>query len=140
MSYLSLQKTIILRAVSLNFNCALFYNPSTPELNVYSFDIEGEVTAFKTLDSSLFNGINPVLGSTKYEVSDDCNAVRMADNIFHYDATNSVYVLDTYPSGTTTLVNPVFSDDFSLAITDSGIYSYIPKNGSTPGIYNLDRA
>lgn len=73
-----------------------------------------------------------------FDVSDDCNALRINDKIFH--RYSGAYVVDTYPSGTSSLSSPVFNEDFSLAVTNTGIYNYTAKTSSVDGKYNLDRA
>ena len=36
------------------------------------------------------------------------------------------------------MINPVFTEDFSLVVTDNGIYNYTNPTANTPGIYKLD--
>lgn len=48
--------------------------------------------------------------------------------------------MDTYPVGTTSLSNPVFNADFSIAVTDTGIYKYTAKTAAADGVYTVDRA
>lgn len=101
----------------------------------------------RTIGSTLYTGITLTDSATTFEVSEDCNALRIKDKIMHWN-TNAVgganYVLDTvtFPTGVTALVNVAFSGDFTIAVSDGGVYAYTaPATGAaTGGSYALLKA
>jgi len=108
-------------------------------LKVVNFDVATTATTFATVTNTLYNGIDLNDAATTFDVSDNCRAFRINTKIFHYH-TDNAYYLDTYPVGTTSLSNPVFNADFSIAVTDTGIYKYTAKTAAADGIYTVDRA
>lgn len=108
-------------------------------MKVVNFDVATTATLYATVTASLYTGITLTDAATTFAVSDNCRAFRINDRIFHY-YTDSTYYLDTYPVGTTSLSNPVFNADFSIAVAGSGIYKYTAKTAAADGIYTVDRA
>lgn len=108
-------------------------------MKVVNFDVATTATLYATVTDTLYTGITLTDAATTFAVSDNCRALRINDKIFHY-YTDSQYHLDTYPVGTTSLSNPVFNADFTIAITNSGIYKYTAKSAADAGIYTVDRA
>lgn len=108
-------------------------------MKVVNFDVATTATLYATVTASLYSGIDLTAAATTFDVSDNCRAFRINTKVFHYYSDSSYY-LDTYPVGTTSLTNPVFNADFSIAVTDSGIYKYTAKTVAADGIYNVDRA
>lgn len=110
-------------------------------MKVVNFDVATTATLYATVTDTLYTGAGTDLAgaATTFDVSDDCRALRINSKIFHF-YTDSKYHLDTYPVGTTSLANPVFNADFSIAVTDTGIYKYTAKTAAADGIYTVDRA
>lgn len=108
-------------------------------MKVVNFDVANTATLYATVTAALYTGIDLTAAATTFDVADNCRAFRINDKIFHYYPDSSYY-LDTYPVGTTSLSNPVFNADFSIAVTDSGIYKYTAKTAAADGIYTVDRA
>lgn len=139
-STFSANQNHVLKAVSFNDKCALIYDSATPALKAVNFVPTPTATAFATIPAALYSGIDLTAAATTFDVSDNCKAFRINTKVFHYNDGDSTYYLDTYPNGTTSLTNPAFSEDFSIAVTDSGIYKYTAKTAATDGIYTVDRA
>lgn len=78
-------------------------------VNVYNFGTPGTINLYRTVTSTLYSGDITIATTTIFDVSDDCNAIRIDNKIFHYFISSSNYVLDTYATGTASLSNPVFS-------------------------------
>lgn len=108
-------------------------------MKVVNFDVATTATLYATVTDTLYTDITLTDAATTFAVSDNCRAFRINTKIFHY-YTDSTYYLDTYSVGTTSLSNPVFNADFSIAVTDSGIYKYTAKSAAADGIYTVDRA
>jgi hypothetical protein len=123
-------------ALSNNFKCAVIYDTTgSGSVKIYDFSITNAdvtVTASRTIPIALYTGINVADPSTSFEISDNCNAVRINNVFLHYNAGS--YSADTLPTGTN-LVNPVSSEDLSIVVAQNGIYVYNP----TSRTYNLFR-
>jgi hypothetical protein len=93
----------------------------------------------KVIASSLYSGVDvTTLPAASWQISDDCNAVRIGPKVMHWDNTNSNYVLDTFPVGST-ITNPVFTSQFSHVVTDTAIYHWTKPPGAAAA-YVLDRS
>lgn len=131
-----------LKALSKNLRCAAIYDSaSSGTLKIYEFrplSADVAVSGFRTVASALYTGITLTNPSTKFDVADDCNAVRINNVLLHWNqALNSNaggYAADTVPSGIN-LVDPVGSEDLSIIVAQNGIYSYTP----TTKTYSLAR-
>lgn len=125
-----------LKAVSRNKRIAVIYDSATPALKVYDFSSTTPTTILsssgRVVTASLYTEI--AISSAAVNVADDGRALRINDKIFHWNAGSNAYVLDSLPSGVTTLSNPGFTGDFSFVVVDSGIWRY------SSGSYSVDRA
>lgn len=81
-----------MKAVSANYRCALIYDSNTPALKTYDFSLDGTVTVSKTVAASLYTGIDWTLTTNKFDISDDCSALRINNKIAHYYLTTTAYV------------------------------------------------
>jgi hypothetical protein len=123
--------------------CALIFDGS--DLKTFSFSNIGgsaTVTEIYTIVSTLYTG-EVIDTTTKFDVSDDCKGARINSKILHYWDDGADFFADTFPSisGVSSLVNPAFSEDFSVAVVDAGIYLYTAKlTADTPGSYSLAMA
>jgi hypothetical protein len=128
-----------LKAVSKNMKCALIYGGSILSAIPYSGDYTATVTPdIRTIPASLYTGVT-IGVNTLFDVSDNCDSVKINGVLLTYYEME--YFADTFPSvsGASLLVNPGFSDDFSIAVVDTGIYKYSPKTATTHGSYSLAR-
>lgn len=92
----------------------------------------------KVIASSLYSGVDvTTLAASSWQVSDDCNAVKIGSKVMHWDINTNNYVLDTFPVGAT-ITNPVFTSQFSHVVTDTAIYHWTKPPGAA-GAYVLDR-
>ncbi len=124
----------------------------TPALKVVKMNIAatGAISgaSVRTIGSTLYTGITLTDSATTFEVSEDCNALRIKNNIMHWNINaaggSPNYVLDTvtFPTGVTALANVAFSGDFTIAVSDGGVYAYTaPAAGAaTGGSYALLKA
>lgn len=100
--------------------------------NMYSASsTDLSAAVIRTVTASLYSGITLTDVETIFDVSDDCSGLKVNDKILHWDT--SAYVADTV--GAVTGLS--FSEDFSYAVADAGIYQYTPKSGATAGSYDL---
>ena len=125
-----------------NKRCAIIYDSSVPNLKVYNFEKPATATIAagdgRLITASLYTGVDvTTLAAASWQVSDDCNALRIGSKVMHWNNNTNAYVLDTFPAGAT-ITNPVFSSDFSQVVTDDAIYHWTKPSGSAP-IYVLDR-
>ena len=134
---LSTDNQQIFKAVSKNFKCAVIIdNTGTPVVKVYDFSIttsDRTVTSSRTVASALYTGVVLDDPFTKFDVSDNCNAVRIGNVFVHLSS--GVYAADTVPASTN-LVNPVCSEDLSIIVAQNGIYAY----SATTRAYTLVRS
>lgn len=64
-------------------------------MKVVSFIPPTTALDFATVTASLYGGIT-IDSTTKFDVSDDCKALRINNKILHYYAADSAYFVDTY--------------------------------------------
>ena len=131
-----------LKVVSGNKKCAVIYDSTVPNLKVYNFDKPTTsailASTGRLIASTLYTGVDvTTLAAASWQVSDDCNAVRIGSKVMHWDNNTSNYVLDSFPPGAT-ITNPVFAPQFSHVVTDEAIYHWVKPAGSA-GNYVLDR-
>ena len=71
--------------MSTNYKCGLFYDGTTSALVTYSFDESdtGTATLVNKINSNLYTGISLTSSATTFDVSDDCNAIRINNIIIH---------------------------------------------------------
>ena len=90
--------------MSANKNCAIIYeSAATPALKVYDFSgtTTKNISGSCTVPAAIYAGITITDASVKFNVSDDCSAIRINSKLAHLDGAN--YAADTinYPSGVT---------------------------------------
>jgi hypothetical protein len=123
--------------------CALIFDGSDLKTFLFSNDgVSATVIEIHTIVSTLYTG-EVIDTTTKFDVSDDCRGARINSKILHYWEDGGDFFADTFPSvsGVSSFVNPAFSEDFSVAVVDAGIYLYTAKlTADTPGPYSLARA
>lgn len=112
-----------LKAVSANYLCALIYDSASASLKIIPFTSTTAVST-STVSANFYTGLTLTDANITFDVSDDCNGFRINKVIGHLNPNTTQYQIDTYPSGTTELTNPAFSEDFTIAVTDTGIYSH----------------
>lgn len=106
----------------------MFYDGSSGELKTYNFDQTetGDATLVNIVDSSLYSGATTLDTETIYDVSDDCKGIRINNIIILKNSDDVLYSVNL-PSSVSSLINTVFSADFSLFVTSDGIYSSNPN-------------
>ena len=121
-------QNLVNKWLSTNYKCGLFFDGTNLPLKTYSFDRldTGTATLVDTINPNRYTGISLTNSSTTFDVSDDCKAIRI-NNIILHKHTDNIFYNDTLPVGVTSLVNPAFSADFSVLVTDSAVYTYTPK-------------
>lgn len=135
-SSVNLPASNVLKANSANYKCAVVDDTNTANtLNTYDFT--ASTATSRPVTAALFSGITLSDAGTKFDVSDNCNGLRINNKILHWST--SAYFADDLPTGITTLGNPAFSEDFSFVAVDNAIYTYTPKNGATAGFYTVRR-
>jgi hypothetical protein len=132
-----------LKVISGNKKCAVIYDSTATSLKVYNFDKLTSSTILaasgRLIASTLYTGVDvTTLAPASWQVSDDCNAVRIGPKVMHWDNNASNYVLDTFPTGAT-ITNPTFTSQFSHVVTDDAIYRWTKPPGAAPA-YVLDRS
>ncbi len=128
----------ILKAVSLNKRCALYFDPGLTR--VIAFDLVSKAwnDTRNIINSTLLTGID--LSTAKFDVGNDCFSARINDKVLHTDPSTRIFTLDSLPASLTTLLSPGFSADFSLMVTNDALSVFVPKNSTTPsGQYVLSR-
>lgn len=70
------------------------------------------------------------MSSAAFDISDDCNGLRIGDKLYAWDSGTTAYVSVDLPINVTALTNTVFSEDFQVAVNNAGIYTYKVKSGS----------
>jgi hypothetical protein len=106
-------------------------------LKTYDFTLttsDVTVSSSRTITASLYTGITITDSSVKFEVSDNCNAVRINNVLLHWNSGTGAFAKDTVPA-TFSLSNPAASVDFSIVVDATSIYSY----DSTTRTYSLSR-
>jgi hypothetical protein len=102
--------------LSKNFRCAAIYDTTASgTLRIYDFSMTNSditVTTSRTVPSALYSGITLTDAWTTFDVSDDCNAVRINSVVLHWNPSlNSNaggYAADILPTGRR-LVKPACS-------------------------------
>jgi hypothetical protein len=127
----SFTSTSILKAVSLNKRCGIFFNPNLTRVNTYDLVSKTQNNATNIINSSLITGID--LSTASFDVGNDCFSVRINDRVLHTNplTTPNEFALDYLPASLTTLLSPGFSGDFSLMVTNDAISVFVPRNWSS---------
>jgi hypothetical protein len=133
-----------LKVVSANKKCAIIYDSAGPSLKSYNFNKPGTASITEAdgvlIAASTYSGIDiTTLAGNLWQVSDDCNALRIGQKVMHWDNSTTNYIVDTFPSGIT-LNNPIFGTQFNFVVTDDAIYHWVrPASAGTAGSYVFDR-
>lgn len=85
------------------------------------------ISTSRTVLAALYDDIDLEDAATTFAVSDNCNVVKINNIVIRWLV--SSYVADTLPNGVT-LGAAGFSEDFSILVTNSGIYSYNTSDDS----------
>ena len=109
-----------MKAVSDNKQCALVYSSDDSKLKLYDYrTVTNSNPKLIIIDSALYTGAE--FSTAEINIDDTCSRFRINGNLFSGLKDDETAVKDTLPVSVTNLVNPVFSADFSILVTDDKI-------------------
>jgi len=107
---------LILRATSADYTCAVV--SASGKLDAVKFAASSSL--HKNLMSAPVSVASGDIASKKYQIGTNCLALSVDLLTYRWNSGTTAYVADA----ATTWVNPVFSNDFTFAAADDGIYVY----------------
>ncbi len=122
--------SILLKGNSMNNKCVFFQDTNSAErFFLYNVVEKRHLPTDNGINKALFSGID--FSTASIDISNDCLAVRINNQVFHTDLWTTKLALDYLPNSLTTILSPGFSPDFSLMVTNDAISVYVPKNSSS---------
>lgn len=129
----------LFKAVSPNKKCVLVYSSDDSKLKLYDYrTVTNSNPKEIIISSSLYTSVD--FTTAKVDIDDSCSHFRINNDVYSGLKDDGTALKDTLPASVTTLNNPIFSNDFSMIVTDEMILTYTAGTGSNPGSYSIDRS